>query len=97
MNNEFPGMEVVGKATSGAEAKLLAGETKPDILLLDLALSGSPCLLPSLVNEEKFHIIILCDYHDEAAIDEVVLEGVRGVVQKEEPIQTILKAIEKSA
>jgi DNA-binding NarL/FixJ family response regulator len=97
VNNAFPRMEVVGKATSGVEVKLLTADTKPDILLLDLALSrgGTGDLLPNLLEEGKFHIIILCDHRDQAAVDEVVLKGARGIVQKEEPIQTIVKAIQK--
>jgi DNA-binding NarL/FixJ family response regulator len=97
INNGFPIMEVVGKAMNGVEAKLLSRATQPDILLLDLALSGEGTfdLLPYLLAEGKFHIIILCNHSDQAVMDEIVLKGARGVVHKKEPIKTILKAIQK--
>jgi two-component system nitrate/nitrite response regulator NarL len=97
INAESPRMEVVGKATNGSDASHLAREKKPDILLLDLFLGveKAPNLIPSLLSEGQFHIIIFTAFHDQAAIDEAVLNGARGVVYKEEPTQNILKAIEK--
>lgn len=97
INAESPGMEVVGKATNGADAAHAAREKKPDILLLDLCLgmeSGTH-LIPELLSEGHFHIIIFSEFHDQAAIDEAVLKGARGVVYKEEPTHNILRAIEK--
>ena len=51
VNNELPRREVVRKAMCGVETKLLAADTKPDILLLDLAFSqeGTCDLLPNLL------------------------------------------------
>ncbi|PTR15485.1 LuxR family two component transcriptional regulator [Nitrosospira sp. Nsp2] len=97
INAESPSMEVVGKATNGPEAAHVAREKKPDILLLDLCLGveKSGNLIPDLLREGQFHIIIFTECHDQAAIDEAVLNGARGVVFKEEPTHNILKAIEK--
>lgn len=97
INAESPRMEVVGRATNGLDATHLAREKKPDILLLDLFLGMEKAanLIPSLLSEGQFHIIIVTAFHDQAAIDEAVLNGARGVVYKEEPTQNIPKAIEK--
>ena len=97
INGESPRMEVVGKATNGPDAAHIAREKKPDILLLDLFLGmeKAPNLIPSLLREGQFHIIIFTAFDDQAAIEEAVLNGARGVVFKEEPTQNILKAIEK--
>ena len=97
INGEAPRMEVVGKATNGPDATHIAREKKPDILLLDLFLGmeKAPNLIPSLLREGQFHIIIFTAFDDQAAIEEALLNGARGVVFKEEPTQNILKAIEK--
>jgi two-component system nitrate/nitrite response regulator NarL len=94
---ESPRMEVVGKATNGSDAAHIAREKKPDILLLDLFLGveKAPSLIPDLLREGEFHIIIFTAFHDQATIEEAVLNGARGVVYKEEPTQNIVKAIEK--
>ncbi|HEV7930496.1 MAG TPA: response regulator transcription factor, partial [Nitrosospira sp.] len=97
INAESPCMEVVGKATNGPDATNIAREKKPDILLLDLFLGveKAPDLIPGLLREGQFHVIIFTAFHDQTAIDQAVLNGARGVVYKEEPTQNILKAIEK--
>jgi two-component system nitrate/nitrite response regulator NarL len=97
INAESPRMEVVGKVTNGLDATHVAREKKPDILLLDLFLGveKAPDLIPGLLREGQFHIIIFTAFHDQAAIDQAVINGARGVVYKEEPTQNILKAIEK--
>jgi two-component system, NarL family, nitrate/nitrite response regulator NarL len=97
INAESPRMEVVGKATNGPDAAHIAREKKPDILLLDLFLGVEKAanLIPGLLREGQFHIIIFTAFHDQAAIEEAVLNGARGVMYKEEPTENILKAIEK--
>jgi DNA-binding NarL/FixJ family response regulator len=90
-------MEVVGKATNGVDAGRLARENQLDIILLDLDLGGEKGLnlIPDLLKEGHFHIIVFTEIRDQKAIDVAVFNGARGVVYKEEPTQTILKAIQK--
>ena len=90
-------MEVVGKATNGPDAIRLAREKKPDVILLDLYLGREKGidLIPDLLKEEHYHVIIFTEIHDQAAVDRAVCNGARGVIYKEEPTQNILKAIEK--
>ncbi|WP_052493930.1 response regulator transcription factor [Nitrosospira sp. NpAV] len=97
VNSESPRMEIVGKANNGADAKRLARENQPDIVLLDLDLGREKGvdLIPDLLKEGNFHIIIFTEIHDQTTIDVAVFNGARGVVYKEEPTQTILKAIQK--
>lgn len=95
--NESPQIQVAGKATNGAEALHLAREQQPHILLLDPSLGrkNGVDLIPGLLAEGNFHIIIFTEIRDRTAVDTAVLNGARGVVYKEEPVETILKAIEK--
>jgi two-component system, NarL family, nitrate/nitrite response regulator NarL len=97
INAEWPGMEVVGKATNRLDALQLSRETNPDIILLGLYLGKEKGVdvISDLLKEREFQIIIFTEIHDRAAVDKAVLNGARGVVYKEEPTQTILKAIEK--
>ncbi|MBA2658523.1 MAG: response regulator transcription factor [Nitrosospira sp.] len=99
INSESPRMEVVGKACNSTEARRLAKESKPDILLLDFDLGEreerSVDLISDLLRDSNFHIIIFTEVRDQAAIDGAVFNGARGLVHKEEPTPTILKAIQK--
>ena len=92
-------MEVVGKACNSMDAKRLAKESQPDILLLDLDFcereEKGKELIPDLLRDGNLHIIIFTEIRDQAAIDEAVFNGARGVVHKEESTETILKAIHK--
>ena len=95
---ERPKMEVIAKIANDADALRLAREKQPDILLLDLCLGNekSVDLLPNLVKDGHIRILIFTEMNDrQDTIDRAVLNGASGVVYKEEPIQNILKAIEK--
>lgn len=99
INSESPRMEVVGKACNSVEARRLAKESKPNVLLLDLDLGEkeerSVDLVSDLLRDGDFHIIIFTEVRNQAAIDGAVFNGARGLVHKEEPTPTILKAIQK--
>ena len=96
INAESPNMEVVGKATNGSRCRT-RGKGKKAGYSSARPLSGEKKAPPhtELLSEGHFHIIIFSEFHDQAAIDEAVLKGARGVVYKEEPPHNILKAIEK--
>ena len=67
INSESPRMEVVGKACNSTEARRLAKESKPDILLLDFDLGEreerSVDLISDLLRDSNFYIIILVLSH----------------------------------
>jgi two-component system nitrate/nitrite response regulator NarL len=52
-------------------------------------------LLPALLKESRARVLICTGVRDTEAHDRAMLRGARGVVHKEEPAETILKAIEK--
>ncbi|SCY12314.1 response regulator transcription factor [Nitrosospira sp. Nsp13] len=97
INSESPRMETVGKASNGTDARRLARESQPNIVLLDLELGGERGvdLIPDLLKMGNFHIIVFTEIHDPTTIDVAIFNGARGVVYKEEPTPTILKAIQK--
>lgn len=97
IEGEHPRMQVVGKATTSAEALKLLDEVKPDIILLDLDLGGEngSNAIQSLIAKSKAKVLVLTGSRDIAVHDAAVLAGAMGVVEKGEPAETILKAIRK--
>lgn len=90
-----PRFELTGTADSAVEAVPLLQDWQPDVLVLDMdGESGTEAVgLLNLHLPAKVLVLVsspLSDLHDSA-----VLAGARGVVEKREQPQTLLKAIEK--
>ncbi len=92
-----PRMEVVGSATNCAEALDLAAKVSPGVIVLNLDLGGENALdaIPGLIARSKARLLVLTGLRDPSIHDQAVLAGAGGIVQKDEPAATILKAIEK--
>ena len=92
-----PPMEVVGSATSQAEALDALRGVSPDVILLDLDLGKENGLdaIPNLVAASAAKILVLTGVREKSVHDKAVLAGAKGVVEKEAPAQTILTAITK--
>jgi two-component system, NarL family, nitrate/nitrite response regulator NarL len=92
-----PTMQVVGTATSCAEALNTLNAASPDVILLDIDLGDENGVdeIPKLVANARARILILTGVRDESLHDKAVLAGASGVVVKEASAETILTAIEK--
>jgi DNA-binding NarL/FixJ family response regulator len=97
VNSGQPKMQVVGSATSCAEAFSLLDSTKPDVILLDIDLGAEDGIvqLPALTARSHAKILILTGVRDKAVHDSAVLAGASGVVEKETSAEIILTAIQK--
>jgi two-component system nitrate/nitrite response regulator NarL len=97
IDGEKPRMMVVGKATSATEAMALLESAKPDVVLLDLDLNGESGLklMPGILARANPRVLILTGSRDAVLHDNAVLAGARGVVEKGEAAETLIKAIEK--
>lgn len=97
IDGERPRMEVVGKATNGASAMELAGKTSPHVVVLDLDLAGENGseIIPALVQGRRTRVVVLTGIRDGKLRETSILRGASGLVQKEEPAETLLRAIEK--
>lgn len=98
IEGEQPRFSIAGVAKSAADAVLQAAATKPDVIVLDIDLGLGKTgldIIPDLLKACQAKILVLTGVRDPEIRDQAVLLGARGVVQKEEPAEIILSAIEK--
>ncbi len=91
-----PGLHVVGEAADGGEALRLAGQLKPDILLLDLAMPRVPGLLAlrEMAKAAPYtRTIVLAAVVEPRQTLEALQLGARGVILKESATSLLLKSI----
>ena len=89
--------EVCATATNAEEALKFALSSKPDVIVLDPEMGGEDGieLISSLIKKTKAKVIIYTSSQNPAIIDQCVVKGARGVINKTETVDTLLKAIEK--
>lgn len=94
---EKPRMEVVAKASKGAEAALLASQMRPDIVLLDLRVDDGKGadVVASMARIQHTRVVIYTEERDQANLDRAILNGARGLVGRNEAPDTLLSAISK--
>ena len=97
IESDSPGMTVVGTAADIPEGLDIAQREQPDIILLDIDLHGENSLdsMPVLRQATDAFVLMLTGVRDPETHDRAILSGARGVVQKEESPEVILKAIKK--
>lgn len=90
-------MELVGKFTNCAEAYSQLERLSPDIIMLDqnLGAENGADVISRLTNSSKAKILVLTASHDPSAHVSAVLAGAKGIIEKEEEVETIARAIEK--
>ena len=91
------GFEVIGEASTGAEAIVLATREQPDLVVLDAmmpVLSGIDAL-PSIVQGSPgSKVIVYSAYTDDPALEKIYDAGAHAVVNKSAPIDQLLLAFE---
>jgi DNA-binding NarL/FixJ family response regulator len=82
---------------NSAEALKAAVQCKPDVIILEPELDNEDglALIPALLEKTKAKIIIYTSSKNPKILDEAVVRGARGIINKTEPTDTLLKAIEK--
>jgi len=90
------GMEVVGEACDGREALKLAGELKPEIAILDIAmpnLNGIDAAAQLAKRGDKVRVIILSMHSDESYVVRALDAGARGYLLKDSAEEDLVQAI----
>jgi two-component system nitrate/nitrite response regulator NarL len=97
IDGESPRMRVVGTAHNRTEALGAVRMAVPDIVLLDLDLNGENSLdfLPQLLQQGEARVLVLTGSRDSAMHERAIFNGARGIVLKDEPADTLIKAIDR--
>jgi two-component system, NarL family, response regulator NreC len=91
-----PDMEVVGEASNGADAVTKAAETRPDVVLMDIGMTGLSSFEATRQikkNRPETKILFLTMYDDEDYLVECMEVGAGGYVLKDSPAAQLLSAI----
>ena len=91
-----PDMEVTGEASNAADAVTLAREIHPDVVLMDVGMSGmSSFEATRLIRKERpeTRVVFLSMYDDEDYLAECVDIGGSGYILKESPVDQLVTAI----
>lgn len=94
--NGIQGFRVVAEAENGKKFLELLNESKPDIVLLDIAMpvmDGVEAATKALELHEDMSIITLSMFADEAYYKQMVEAGVRGFILKDAGIAEVESAI----
>jgi len=88
---------VCATATNAKEALAAAISSEPDVIILEPELDGEDGLelITTLLRNTKAKIIIYTGNNKASLHDQAFVKGARGIITKTEPIETLLKAIEK--
>lgn len=93
-------IEVVGEATDGVETQQMVAGLRPDILLLDLVMSGlQPFEVEKWVrtNYPETTTLILTAHDRDCFLTKAVEVGAAGFLTKEESPQGLVEAIHRAA
>jgi DNA-binding NarL/FixJ family response regulator len=92
-----PELEVVGEAADGQQALLVAGETHPDVVLMDVRMPGMDGLEATrrlLVGGERDpRVIILTTFDLDDYVYEALRAGASGFILKDMPPEQLVSAI----
>jgi two-component system, NarL family, sensor kinase len=90
------GLRVIGTASSGAEALIMARELRPDILLLDVQMPDQDgiSVLRKLRHEQSpVRVVMLTAHFADAYITEALQNGASGFLYKDVEIEDLAQAI----
>ena len=80
-----PSIAVVGEASTGEEAIRLAGELKPRVIVMDVAMPGTSGLAATkaiLGNDPDAKILMLSMHSEETLVRQALAAGARGYILK---------------
>jgi DNA-binding NarL/FixJ family response regulator len=92
------GMAVIGEAANGSDARAIAAQEQPDIILLDLKLRdehGADILADLFEAAPTTRVILLTGVSNLIEQRRAVSLGAMGLVLKEQAAEVLVKAIEK--
>ena len=97
---ESMGVEVVGEATNGREAVELAGELKPDVIIMDIhlpELTGIEATRRIRHDFPDIHVLVLTAYDEPAYVHALLDAGADGFILKTAELSELYKALNEVA
>lgn len=91
-----PEIEVVGEASSAEEAVARVGESRPDIVLMDVKLpgmSGIEATRHIVAADPSVHVLVITMFDDAPSVFAAMQAGARGYVLKGAAHEELLRAI----
>lgn len=92
-------IEVVGVAYNGAEAIQLAGQTNPDIILMDLKMPVMNGILATKQLRQEFphiKVLVLTTYDTDEWVLDAIRNGAAGYILKDTPSDDIITIIRQT-
>jgi len=90
------GVEVVGTAANGDEVVALAGELRPDVVLMDLRMPGCDGVEATRqlrANDPDIKVLMLTTYADDRSVIDALRAGARGYLTKDAGAEEIRGAL----
>lgn len=97
IEGERPRIQVVSTATDCGRGIEIAEHTQPDVVVLeiDAIRERGADVLSAFIGRRATRIVVLTGARDASDGEASILRGATGVVQKSEPPETLVRAIEK--
>ena len=95
-----PDFEVVGEATTGAEAVEMVAQLQPKVILMDLQMpemDGVTATAEIKTQHPEIHVLILTTYDADADILRAVEAGATGYLLKDVPSEQLAEAVRAAA
>jgi DNA-binding NarL/FixJ family response regulator len=92
-----PGTVVVGEATRGDEAIRLAGQLRPDLILMDVqmpGINGIEATRQIVAGQPDSRVLVLTMFEDDDSVFAAMRAGARGYVLKDATKEELLRAIQ---
>ena len=96
----LPGVEVVGTAANGEEALAMAGELRPDVILMDLRMpkvDGVEATRRLRASHPEIKVVVLTTYADDRSVIEALRAGALGYLTKDAGADEIHQALRRVA
>jgi DNA-binding NarL/FixJ family response regulator len=96
----LPDIEVVGTAADGEEALTLAGELRPDVILMDLRMprvDGVEATRRLRASHPEIKVVVLTTYADDRSVIDALRAGALGYLTKDAGADEIRQALQRVA
>ena len=100
MLGAHPDVDVVGEATTGAQAVDLAGRLRPDVVLMDLRMPEVDGVAATARIRERHpdvHVLVLTTYDTDADILKAIEAGATGYLLKDATRDELVRAVRAAA